>query len=103
MVRISVVNIHFEESASPFSLPFSAMAAVPKPAKPLMNASSNAMMPRVLHPSRSTGDKATARKRTGMMAGAMIWRMIVSLFMVAPNKTDENETFETILLPLLER
>jgi hypothetical protein len=52
------------------------MRAAPKPAKPFANAIENAMSPRVLQPSKSTGNKAMAKKRTGMMDGIMKWRKI---------------------------
>jgi len=70
MVGISVVNIHLSEPASPFILPFSAIPAASKPANPLANAIDKVMSSRVLQPGICTGDKTTAKKRTGMMAGA---------------------------------
>jgi hypothetical protein len=69
MVKMSVVIIHRRESASPLNLPFSALLAANKAAIPHARAITSANRPRVLHPNKLTGERATAKKSNSINAG----------------------------------
>ncbi len=69
MVKISVLTIHHFESASPLNRPFSALIAVNSAPIAHRKAMTSANSPRVLHPRRPTGDKATAKKSADINTG----------------------------------
>jgi hypothetical protein len=72
IANISALITHHREIELPCILSFTPIKAVPRAKSPLTNEIARANNPRLRHPNTSTGDKPTAKKMSGRMAGIIM-------------------------------